>query len=56
METMNSELILLDGATGTELNRHVRNWYCHYQGSARVYCMVGYSLVEAMEPLLTTKP
>jgi hypothetical protein len=29
---------------------------CHYQGSARVYCMVGYSLAEAMKPLLTTKP
>jgi hypothetical protein len=37
-------------------DRHVRNWYCHYQGSARVYCMVGYSLAEAMKPLLTTKP
>ena len=35
---------------------HVCNWYCHYQGSARVYCMVGYSLAEAMKPLLTTKP
>jgi hypothetical protein len=34
----------------------VRNWYCHYQGSARVYCMVGYSLAEAMKPLLTAKP
>jgi hypothetical protein len=30
--------------------------YCHYQGSARVYCMVGYSLAEAMKPLLTAKP
>ena len=39
-----------------ESDRHVRNWYCHYQGSARVYCMVGYSLAEAMKPLLTTKP
>jgi alpha-galactosidase len=37
-------------------DRHVCNWYCHYQGSARVYCMVGYSLAEAMKPLLTTKP
>ena len=27
-----------------ESDRHVCNWYCHYQGSARVYCMVGYSL------------
>ena len=32
----------------TESDRHVGNWYCHYQGSARVYCMVGYSLAEAM--------
>jgi len=31
-----------------ECDRHVCNWYCHYQGSARVYCMVGYSLAEAM--------
>ena len=37
-------------------DRHVCNWYCHYQGSARVYCMVGYSLAEAMKPLLTAKP
>jgi len=39
-----------------ESDRHVCNWYCHYQGIARVYCMVGYSLAEAMKPLLTTKP
>ncbi len=39
-----------------ESDRHVCNWYCHYQGSARVYCMVGYSLAEAMKPLLTPKP
>ncbi len=38
-----------------ESDKHVCNWYCHYQGSARVYCMVGYSLAEAMKPLLTTK-
>jgi hypothetical protein len=31
---------------------HVRNWYCHYKGSARVYSMVGFSLAEAMKPLL----
>ena len=37
-------------------DQHVCNWYCHYQGSARVYCMVGYSLAEAMKPLLTAKP
>ena len=39
----------------TESDKHVCNWYCHYQGSARVYCMVGYSLAEAMKPLLATK-
>jgi hypothetical protein len=39
----------------TESDRHVCNWYCHYQGSARVYCMVGYSLAEAMKPLLSAK-
>lgn len=39
-----------------ESDRHVCNWYCHYQGSARVYCLVGYSLAEAMKPLLTAKP
>ncbi|MEK6702301.1 MAG: sialate O-acetylesterase [Planctomycetota bacterium] len=37
-------------------DRHVCNWYCHYQGSARVYCMVGYSLAEAMKPLLRKEP
>ena len=39
-----------------ESDRHVCNWYCHYQGSARVYCMVGYSLAEAMKPLLQKAP
>jgi len=39
-----------------ESDKHVVNWYCHYQGSARVYCMVGYSLAEAIKPLLATKP
>jgi hypothetical protein len=39
-----------------ESDSHVCNWYCYYQGSARVYCMVGYSLAEAMKPLLATKP
>lgn len=35
-----------------ESDKHVCNWYCHYQGSARVYCQVGYGLAEAMKPLL----
>jgi len=39
-----------------EAERHVCNWGCHYYGSARVYCMVGYSLAEAMKPLLKAKP
>jgi hypothetical protein len=39
-----------------ESDKHVCNWGCHYQGSARVYCMVGFSMAEAMKPLLTTKP
>ncbi len=39
-----------------ESDRHVCNWYCHYQGSARIYCMVGYSLAEAMKPLLQKVP
>jgi hypothetical protein len=32
------------------------NTYPYYQGSARVYCMVGYSLAEAIKPLLKTTP
>ncbi len=39
-----------------EADQHVCNWGCHYYGSARVYCMVGYSLAEAMKPLLTARP
>jgi hypothetical protein len=38
-----------------ECEKHVSNWYCHYQGSARVYALVGYSLAEAMQPLLEKK-
>jgi hypothetical protein len=38
-----------------EHDRHVSNWFCHYNGSARVYCMVGYSLAEAMKPFLEKK-
>jgi hypothetical protein len=39
-----------------EADKHICHWGCHYYGSARVYCMVGYSLAEAMKPLLNTKP
>jgi len=35
-----------------EADKHIAHWGCHYYGSARVYCMVGYSLAEAMKPLL----
>ena len=35
-----------------ECDKHVSNWYCHYQGSARVYALVGYNLAEAIKPLL----
>ena len=39
-----------------EADKDVCNWGCHYYGSARVYCMVGYSMAEAMKELLQTKP
>lgn len=39
-----------------ESDRHVCNWYCHNQGSARIYCMIGYNLAEAMKPLLQKVP
>jgi hypothetical protein len=39
-----------------EADKHIAHWGCHYHGSARVYCMVGYSLAEAMKPLLKTQP
>lgn len=35
-----------------ECDRVVSHWECHYQGSARVYCMVGYGLAQAMKDLL----
>jgi len=38
-----------------ESDKHVNNWYCHYQGSARVYALVGYSLAEAMIKLTGSK-
>ncbi|MFM7181780.1 MAG: sialate O-acetylesterase [Verrucomicrobiales bacterium] len=38
-----------------ESDMHVCNWYCHYQGSATVYCLVGHGLAEAMKPLLGPK-
>jgi hypothetical protein len=38
-----------------ECEKHVSNWYCHYQGSARVYALVGYGLAEAMIELTGSK-
>lgn len=38
-----------------EADKHIAHWGCHYYGSARVYCMVGYSLAEAMKPLLKNR-
>jgi hypothetical protein len=35
-----------------ECDKHVCNWGFHYQGSARVCSMVGFSLAEAMKPML----
>ncbi len=35
-----------------EADKHIAHWGCHYHGSATVYSMVGYSLAEAMKPLL----
>ena len=35
-----------------EADKHICHWGCHYYGSARVYSMIGYSLAEAMKPLL----
>ena len=35
-----------------EHDRHISHWVCHYQGSARVYCLIGNALGEAMIELL----
>lgn len=37
-------------------DRYVSHWGSHYHGSARVYAMVGYSLAEAIKPLVAAKP
>ena len=36
-------------------DQHISHWICHYQGSARVYALVGYGLAEAMKELLKKK-
>ena len=38
-----------------ECDRVVSHWECHYQGSARVYCLVGHGFAEAMKELLQRK-
>ena len=38
-----------------EHDQHISHWICHYQGSARVYALVGYSFAEAMKELLQKK-
>jgi alpha-galactosidase len=38
-----------------EHDRHVSHWICHYQGSARVYALVGHSFAEAMKVLVQKK-
>lgn len=38
-----------------EHDRAISHWECHYFGSARVYCLVGYGLAEAMKGLLQNK-
>lgn len=35
-----------------EHDRAVSHWECHCFGSARVYCLVGYGLAEAMKCLV----
>jgi hypothetical protein len=39
-----------------EHDRVVSHWECHYWGSARVYCLVGQGLAQAMQELLPGKP
>jgi hypothetical protein len=38
-----------------EHDRHISHWGCHYQGSARVYALVGQGLAEAMITLMNVK-
>ena len=35
-----------------EHDRHVSHWICHYQGSARVYALIGHAFAEAMQALV----
>jgi hypothetical protein len=38
-----------------EHDQAISHWECHYWGSARVYCLVGYGLAEAMKEVLQRK-
>jgi hypothetical protein len=38
-----------------EHDRAISHWECHYFGSARVYCLIGYGLAEAMKGLVQNK-
>jgi alpha-galactosidase len=38
-----------------EHDRHISHWICHYQGSARVYALVGHDFAEAMKELVRAK-
>ncbi len=35
-----------------EHDKHISHWLCHYQGSARVYCLIGQALASEMKDLL----
>ncbi len=35
-----------------EHDRHISHWICHYQGSARVYALIGHAFAEAMQELV----
>jgi alpha-galactosidase len=41
--------------TRVEHDKIVSHWECHYWGSARIYCLVGNGLAEAMKPLVKVK-
>lgn len=38
-----------------EHDKIISHWECHYWGSARIYCLVGNALAEAMKPFATAK-
>jgi hypothetical protein len=45
---------LLTKAESTEFRRLGGHWYCHYNGSAANYCLMGYALAEALPSPSTT--